>query len=172
MMVVRRDGHQNRVYYHCSKYFRPRAENPCNYGRFVPGTWDDLVWDLTCALLSDDAWSYLQLASGKSKDGDIANLVRLQQSRISQAQARMAKVHEGFEGSIYSLNQAKLRIAELEDTIATAGEEIRRLQKETKRPDVGAADMEAVTRELEALREDNLGQAGFEEKLECIPQRI
>ena len=43
-MIVRRNGQQHRVYYHCSKYFRPWSDGPCNYRRFFPGTLDDLIW--------------------------------------------------------------------------------------------------------------------------------
>ena len=44
-MAVRRGGHTRRVYYYCSRYCRPWADNPCSYNKFIPGTWDDLVWE-------------------------------------------------------------------------------------------------------------------------------
>ncbi|MFH1483970.1 MAG: recombinase family protein [Chloroflexota bacterium] len=168
-MVVRRDSRQERIYYHCSKYFRPWTENPCNYTRFVPGNWDDLIWDLTCALLEDDAWLEVQLGSRQSQDESVAKLVRLSQYKITQAQGKIAKVQEGFEGGIYSLDEARRRIAEHEDAIARAAREIQRLQKETMNiSGMATADIEAARQEMKALRDKNLNQATFEEKLDII----
>lgn len=119
-MVVRRNGRQHHVYYHCSKYFRPWDENSCNYRRFVPGTWDDIVWGDICAWLRDDAWIDQQLTSEQAQDENIAKLIRLGEFKKSQAVARIAKVQEGFESGIYSLDEAKKRIAEHQANIAKA----------------------------------------------------
>jgi len=167
-MVVRRDGRQQRVYYHCSKYFRPWADNPCSYNKFVPGTWDDLVWDCVYALLKNDVWLEQQLASEQSQDENMAKLLKLHRYKISQAQSKIARVREGFEGGIYSLDEAKQRIAECEAAIAKAEQEAKRLQTEMNRSDAGAADIEAVKRQLKALRERNLEDASFEDKLDMI----
>ncbi len=167
-MVVRRDGRQQRVYYHCSKYFRPWAENPCSYSKFVPGTWDNLVWDCVYALLNDDVWLEQQLASEQSQDENMTKLLKLHQYKISRAQSKIARVREGFEGGIYSLDEAKQRIAECEAAIAKAEQESKRLQTEMNRCDAGAADIEAVNRQLKALRERNLEDASFEDKLDMI----
>ena len=167
-MVVRRDGRQQRVYYHCSKYFRPWAENPCSYNKFVPGTWDDLVWDCVYALLKNDVWLEQQLASEQSQDENMAKLLKLHRYKISQAQSKIARVREGFEGGIYSLDEAKQRIAECEAAIAKAEQEAKRLQTEMNRSDAGAADIEAIKRQLKALRERNLEDASFEDKLDII----
>lgn len=167
-MVVRRDGRQNRIYYHCSKYFRPWADNPCNYRKFVPGTWDDLVWGDICTWLRDDAWVEQQLMSEQSQDENVAKLIRLQQFRISQAQARIAKVQEGFEGNIYSLDEAMRRIADHQAAIAKAEEENQRLQENMKPSTSNNADIEALREELKALRDRNLDEATFEEKLDIV----
>jgi site-specific DNA recombinase len=167
-MVVRRDGRQQRVYYHCSKYFRPWADNPCSYNKFVPGTWDDLVWDCVYALLKNDVWLEQQLASEQSQDENMAKLLKLHRYKISQAQSKIARVREGFEGGIYSLDEAKQRIAECEAAIAKAEQEPKRLQTEMNRSDAGAADIEAIKRQLKALRERNLEDASFEDKLDII----
>ncbi len=167
-MVVRLDGRQQRVYYHCSKYFRPWADNPCSYNKFVPGTWDDLVWDCVYALLKNDVWLEQQLASEQSQDENMAKLLKLHRYKISQAQSKIARVREGFEGGIYSLDEAKQRIAECEAAIAKAEQEAKRLQTEMNRSDAGAADIEAVKRQLKALRERNLEDASFEDKLDMI----
>lgn len=167
-MVVRRDGRQNRVYYHCSKYFHTWAEEPYNYRRFIPGTWDELVWGDICTWLRDDAWVEQQLMSEQSQDENVEKLIRLQQLKISQARAKIAKVQEGFEGSIYSLDEAKKRIADLQETTAKAEDEIQRLQKAVRARHSSTADINATRDELKALRDRNLDAATFEEKLDIV----
>ena len=167
-MVVRRDGRQNRVYYHCSRYFRPWEENPCNYRRFIPATWDELVWGDICRWLRNDAWVEQQLASDLSQDGNTAKLVRLQQLKISQARGRIARVHEGFEGGIYTLEEARRRLAGLEESISRAEAESRRLQGGMRARASRPADLQAMRDELRALRDMNLDEASFEERLDII----
>ena len=167
-MVVRRDGHQNRVYYHCSKYYRPWTENPCSYRKFIPGTWDDLIWGDICTWLRDDSWLEQQLVSEQSQGENTAKLCRLQQFKVSQARARVAKVQEGFEGSIYSLDEAKRRLAAHQVTIAKAESEIQRLETNMKASTSGKANIETIREELKTLRDKNLDQVSFEEKLDMI----
>lgn len=167
-MVVKRDGHQNRVYYHCSKYFRPWVENPCNYSKFVPGNWDDLVWSDICIWLRDDAWVEQQLTSEQSQDENTGKLIRFQQWNISQTKAKIAKVQAGFEGGIYTLDEAKRRIAGYQETIAEAEKEIQRLQESMKARSGGRLDIETMREELKTLRDRNLEEATFEEKLDIV----
>jgi hypothetical protein len=167
-MVVRRDGRQNRVYYHCSKYFHTWAEEPCNYRRFIPGTWDELVWGDICTWLRDDAWVEQQLMSEQSQDENVEKLIRLQQFKIFQARAKIAKVQEGFEGSVYSLDEAKKRIANLQETTAKAEDEIQRLQQAVRARRSSTADINATREELKALRDRNLDATTFEEKLDIV----
>jgi DNA invertase Pin-like site-specific DNA recombinase len=167
-MVVRQGGHQKLVYYHCSRYYQPWAKEPCNYKRFIPGMWEDIIWQDICSWLRDDAWVEQQLASERSQDENVAKLIRFQQWQISHAQARIAKVQEGFEGSIYSLDEARRRIADYQATIAKAESEIRRLQESVKASISGKADIEAMSEELKALRDRNLDETTFEDKLDII----
>ena len=167
-MVVRRNGRQNRVYYHCSKYFRTWTDQPCHYRRFIPGTWDELVWGDICTWLRDDAWVEQQLMSEQSQDENVERLIRLQQLKIFQARAKIAKVQEGFEGGVYSLDEAKKRIADLQETIAKAEDEIRRLQKALQVKCSGTGDINAMREQLKALRDRNLDAATFEEKLDVV----
>jgi chromosome segregation ATPase len=146
---------------------RPWCIEQC-YNRFVPSSWDDYVWDCVYALLKDDAWLEQQLASGQSQGENMAKLLKLHRYKISQAQSKIARVREGFEGGIYSLDEAKQRVAECEAAIAKAEQESKRLQTEMNRYDAGAADIEATKRQLKALRERNLEDASFEDKLDMI----
>ena len=110
-MVVRRDGKYNRVYYHCSKHYRPWDKEACTYRRFIPGTWDETTWDFVCALLSDDAWIEEQVAVERSRKDNAAKLLEAEERKVVQIQAKIAKIQEGFEAGIYSIDEAKKRIS-------------------------------------------------------------
>jgi site-specific DNA recombinase len=167
-MVVRRGGHTRRVYYYCSRYCRPWVDNPCSYNKFIPGTWDDLIWEDICTWLRNDDWVEQQLASQECQDDNTAKLIKLQQWHISQAQAKIAKVQEGFDGGLYNLDEAKKRIAGYQATIAKAEDEMQRLQTRIKTPTSGIDDIVAMREELKVLRDRNLDHATFEEKLDIV----
>ena len=167
-MIVRRNGRQRRVYYYCSKYFRPWAESPCNYRKFLPGTLDDLIWDDLSALLRDDAWVEQQVASQQTQGENSRKLIRLQEYKISHAAARIAKVREGLEGGLYELDEAKARMAGHQAALAMAEEELRRLQVNTTSPALDVDELESLKEDLKSLRDKNLDQATFEEKLDII----
>ena len=167
-MTVRRNGQQHRVYYHWSKYFRPWADSTCNYRRFLPGTLDDLIWDDLSVLLTDDAWVEQQVISQQTQDKNSRKLIRLQQYKISQATARIAKVREGFEGGMYDLREAKARIDKHQAALDMAEGEVRRLQVEVASPASGMGDLESLKKLLRSLRDTKLHEATFEEKLDLI----
>ncbi len=167
-MVVRRHARQQRIYYYCSKYYRPWAENPCSYNKFVPGNWDDSVWDCVYALLNDDVWLEQQLASEQSQDENVTKLLRLHQYKISQAESKIVKIQEGFEGGIYTLDEAKRRIGEHKTAITRALQETKRIEKEMQTSSVSTADLEAAKRQLKGFRDRNLEDASFEDKLDII----
>jgi hypothetical protein len=83
-------------------------------------------------------------------------------------QDKVRKVQEGFEGGIYSLDEARKRIADHHAAIAKAEGEIQRLQKSMRASTYGRADIEAMRDELGALRDRNLDEAAFEEKLDIV----
>jgi hypothetical protein len=167
-MVVRRNGRQNRVYYHCSKYFHTWVEQPCSYRRFIPGTWDELIWQDICTWLRDDAWVEQQVISEQSQDDNVEKLIRLQQLKIFQARAKILKVQEGFEGNVYSLDEARKRIADLQEIIVKSEKEIQRLQEIVQAKRSSAADINVMREELKGLRDRNLDATTFEEKLDIV----
>ena len=167
-MVVRRAGHLNGVYYHCSRYFKSWVENPCNYRKFVPGAWDQLVWQDICSWLRTDSWVEQQLSSEQLQDENMEKLIRLQVLKISQAEARITKVQEGFEAGLYNLDEAKRRIDEHRATTAKAQREIQRLRERMKDSVSCTTDLEALREELKVLRDRNLDEATFEEKLDIV----
>ncbi len=167
-MVVRRAGHLNGVYYHCSRYFKSWVENPCNYRKFVPGAWDQLVWQDICSWLRTDSLVEQQLSSEQLQDENMEKLIRLQVLKISQAEARITKVQEGFEGGLYNLDEAKRRIDEHRATTAKSQREIQRLRERVKDSVSCTTDFEALREELKVLRDRNLDEATFEEKLDIV----
>ncbi len=166
-MVVRRCGRQNNVYYHCSKYFQPWRESPCNYRKFIPVTWEDMVWEDICRWLRNDTWVEQQLASEGSQDDNTDKLIRLQEYKLSQTKAKIEKVREGFEGGIYNIGEVRKRISDYQVIIARAEKEILRLQK-TRGATRSKVDNESLRQELKFLRDKNLEQATFEDKLDII----
>ena len=167
-MVVRRAGHLNGVYYYCSRYCRAWAENPCNYSRFIPGRWDQLIWQDICSWLRTDVLVEQQLSSEQLQNESLEKLVRMQQLKISQVEAKIARVQEGFEGELYSLYDAKRRIDEYRETSAKAEREIHRLRERINNSTSGTIDLEALREELKVLRDRNLDAASFEEKLDIV----
>ena len=164
-MVVRRNGRQNRVYYHCSRYFKPWAVDPCSYKRFVPATWDDLVWEDLCSILRDDTWVDQQLLHERAKGDDRDKLLGLLQTRKSRTEAHIRKVQEGYESGVYTIEEAKTRIADLRAAIIKAGEEIEGLQLRVgQRSKVARfATVDAMKNELKRLSpnppKDGLGDS-------------
>jgi len=54
MSVLRKKG-KDQVYYYCRAHYCPWLSEPCTFNRFVPGTWDDEIWEEISAMLSNDA---------------------------------------------------------------------------------------------------------------------
>ena len=169
-MVVRRDGRQKGVYYHCTSYFRPWAKVRCSYHRFIPAKiWDEVVWNDICSFLRDDRWVRQQLASQESQDLNIDKLLRLQEFKIKGAETKIERVREGFEADppLYNLAEAQRRTAIHQETISKAQAEIKRLQEFMKpiAKGVGIRDLQGA---LQELRDKNLDDASFDSKLELI----
>lgn len=169
-MAVRRYKRQDeRTYYFCSRYFRPWADKPCSYPRFVPSTWwDDYVWDAVCALLQDDAWLERELSSNQSGDTNASKMIRLQEQKISQTRGKITRIRDGYERDLYTIEEAQRRINEHESVIAKAELEIRKLQKRIAPLQTSEADLEALKNRLSKLRAKNLDSATFEERREVI----
>ena len=167
-MVVRRNGKLNRVYYYCSKYFKKWAENPCTYSKFIPGSWDDVVWMDVCTLLRDDTWIERELKARQSTGSDVEKLIRLEEFKVTQAKAKIAKIQEGFEGGLYDLEEAKRRTASYHDAITKAADELKRLTSLGGLPVSEGFSNESFRQELRALRDSTLDGATFEEKIELV----
>ncbi len=169
-MVVRRYKRQDeRTYYYCSRYFRPRTDRHCSYCRFMPSIWwDDHVWDAVCALLEDDAWLERGVSSMQSGNGSTSKMIGLQEQKISQAKGKITRIRDGYERGIYGIEEAQRRIKEHEGIVHKAELETRKLQKRMASPEASQVDLEIFRNRLDSLRAKNLEKATFEEKREVM----
>ena len=164
-VLSRRNG---RVYYYCRSHYRSWAKDPCPYNTFVPATWDDKIWSEICHLLKDDTWVERQLAVELRKNEGAERLIRLQQLRIQQAEAKLRRVEQGFDGGFYTLEEARGRKSEYHQRTEEARQEIARLRAQAEAQGI-SRDMAAALRdELRALRSRNLEEAPFQERAEVI----
>ena len=95
MSVMLRKKGSDQVYYYCRAHYCKWIKDPCTYSHFVPGTWDDELWEEICAMLSSGIWLEQQLKTELSHCTDLDKLVRLEQLKINQAKQRISKVQEG-----------------------------------------------------------------------------
>jgi hypothetical protein len=167
MSVLRKRG-TDQVYYFCRAHYRPWLRNPCTFNRFVPGTWDDEIWGEICAIMGTDTWLEQQFSAELSYSADLEKLVRIEQLKVSQAKLRVSKVQEGWEKGFYTPEEMQAKLAEHRQAVARAETEIARLQKQIASKGLGALETELLRQELKALRDRNLMESAFEEKLDLI----
>jgi DNA invertase Pin-like site-specific DNA recombinase len=168
MSVLLRDKGSDQVYYHCRAHYCRWIKDPCTYNKFVPGTWDDEVWEEICSMLSSDAWLEQQLATELSQSADLEKLIRMEQLKISQAKLRVSKVQEGWEKGFYTPEEVQTKITEHRQAIARAESEIGRLRKQMANRSLSAIEAELLRQELKALRDQNLLEATFEQRVDLI----
>jgi len=168
MSVLLRDKGSYQVYYHCRAHYCRWIKDPCTYNKFVPGTWDDEVWEEICSMLSSDAWLEQQLVTELSQSADLEKLIRMEQLKISQAKLRVSKVQEGWEKGFYTPDEVQTKLTEHRQAIARAESEIGRLRKQMANRSLSAIEAELLRQELKALRDQNLLEATFEQRVDLI----
>ena len=115
-----------------------------------------------------------QLISEQSQDENTEKLIRFEQFKISQARGKIARIQEEWEAaesgkpSLYAVGEAREKVARLRKAIADSEKETERLRERMRAVGTGLNDVEAMRRELEVLRDKNLDNATFEEKLDVI----
>jgi hypothetical protein len=92
----------------------------------------------------------------------------LEQVKITQAKIRIGKVQEGWEKGFYTPDEVRTRIAEHHGTIARAEAEIKRLQLQMTDKDLSTIEAEVLREQFRSLRDRNLRQAAFEEKVDLV----
>jgi len=165
MAVMRRKN--GRIYYYCRSRYCKWLKDPCPYSSFVPGTWDEGIWQEVCELLRNDLWIEGQLAVELNNSGEIEKLIRLQEHKIDNYQGKIRKIEDGFEGGLYTLEEAKLRKRKSQEAIDAA-----RLEIETLRKQIGSSftpdGVEKLRLELKNLQDRNMIEASFEKRLDFV----
>jgi DNA invertase Pin-like site-specific DNA recombinase len=167
MSILRKDG-GNQIYYYCRAHYCAWIKDPCTYNRFVPGTWDQDIWEEIASMLSNDARLDQQLTAELSQSVDLEKLIRLEQFKINEAKTRVSKVQEGWEKGFYTPAEVHNKLAEHHEVIARAESEIERLHAQMANKGLSAVEAELLWRELKELRDRNLQDATFEGKSDLI----
>jgi DNA invertase Pin-like site-specific DNA recombinase len=167
MSVLRKKG-SDQVYYYCRAHYCSWLKDPCTYSRFVPGTWDDEIWEEISTMLSSDAWLEQQLTTELSQSTDLEKLVKLEQLKISQAKLRISKVQEGWEKGFYTPEEVQTKLTEHREVIARAESGISRLRKQMSNRGINIFEAEVLRQELKELRDRNLMQSTFDERVDLV----
>jgi hypothetical protein len=167
MSVLRKKG-GDQVYYYCRAHYRPWLQDTCIFNRFIPGTWDNEIWEEICAIMSSDTWLEQQLATELAHSADLEKLIRMEQLKISQIELRVGKVQEGWEKGFYTPEEVRAKLGEHRQAIARAESEIGRLNKQMTNRSLSAIEAELLRQELNALRDRNLMESTFEERTDLV----
>jgi len=92
----------------------------------------------------------------------------MEQLKISQAKLRVSKVQEGWEKGFYTPDEVQTKLTEHRQAIARAESEIGRLRKQMANRSLSAIEAELLRQELKALRDQNLLEATFEQRVDLI----
>ncbi|HXY74936.1 MAG TPA: hypothetical protein VEH58_06395, partial [Dehalococcoidales bacterium] len=140
--------------------------NVCSFNKFVSARWDEYVWDCVHALLDDDSWLEEQLTAEKDHRNASVKLINAEKKRVELLQTKITRVQSGYEEGIYSTADARNRINVFQHTITLAQAEINKLEHQSENSN--CTIVENFRQELQSLRENNLNNATFEEKLNLI----
>jgi len=165
MAVMRRRN--GREYYYCRSRYSKWLKDPCPYSSFVPGKWDTQIWHEICGLFKDDAWIEQQLAVGLDSSREVEKLVRLQEHKINTYRGKIRKVEEGFEGGLYTLEEAKLRKQKSLEASNAAQAEINTLKMQIG-TNFTTDGVKSLKLELKGFQNRNLKGANFEECLNLV----
>ncbi|GAJ04142.1 unnamed protein product, partial [marine sediment metagenome] len=117
--------------------------------------------------IENDVWIEQQLSTEVDNSREIEKLIRLQEHKINTYQGKIRKVEEGFEGGLYTLEEAKLRKQKSQEAINSAQVEIGTLRRQTGNS-FTSDGVEKLRLELKNLQSRNLKEAGFEERLNLV----
>jgi hypothetical protein len=168
MSVMLREKSFDQVYYYCRAHYCRWIKDPCTYNRFIPGTWDDEIWEEICSMLSSDAWLEQQLTVELSQSTDLEKLIKLEQHKISQAKLRISKVQDGWEKGFYTPDEVHTKLTENREAIARAESEIGKLREQMSNRGLDIFEAEILRQEFKELRDRNLQESTFEEKADLV----
>jgi len=119
-------------------------------------------------MLENDLWIEQQLAVEFDRSNDIEKLIRLQEHKINTYQGKIRKVEEGFEGGLYTIEEAKLRKQKSQEAINAAQVEIDTLKKQLNASGFTLDGIENLRLELKSLQNRNMEEVNFEERLDLV----
>ena len=166
MAVMRRRN--SRIYYYCRARYSKWLKDPCPYSRFVLATWDNEIWQEICEMLKNDLWIEQQLVVELDRSNDIEKLVRLQEHKINTYHGKIRKVEEGFEGGLFTIEEAKLRKQKSQEAINTVQLEINTLKAQLNAGGFTPDAVKSLRLELKNLQNRNMAEASFEERLDLV----
>ena len=156
------------VFYHCRAHYCTWMDNPCQYRRFIPSTWDDDIWQQVCVLLQDDSWIDEQISTELNKGRDFDKLIQQQKKRIDRCLSKTQKVEEGYDGGFYSLEEAKTKKGQYQIEIDKIQVEIADLKTKKNEQGLSPDNVRSLRQELERLRDRNIREATFEQKSDLL----
>ena len=118
--VMRKGADSNEVFYYCQAHCCSWIKNPCNFRKFIPGTWEDSIWVEICHLFKDDAWLEAQLGQEQNRLQDKDKLIRVEENKINQANQKLSRIQDGWEKGFYSVAEMGSKVKELRRIIASA----------------------------------------------------
>jgi hypothetical protein len=166
-MVLKRVGKSEKFYYLCSRLTRALEKEHCAYRRFVPGAWDESVWDCVYAILKQDSWIQEKLTGIKKENHDVDKSIKMEQQKILQYQNKITKIREGFEGGLYNLEESKSKVNSILETIKNTEAEISRLVR-LSGGQKNQINVDEFKKKLEKIAQINLDKATFSEKRDII----
>ena len=103
----------------------------------------------------------------QNKDETLAGS-SVQETKMAQMKHQIAKVQEGFEGEIYTLEEAQSRTLQLQVSIKDVEGETERLRRRAGAGPHTEGQLRAAREELARLRDRNMDEASFDERQEII----
>ena len=97
----------------------------------------------------------------------VEKLGRLQEQKINTYQSKTGKIEEGFDGGLYTLEEAKIRKQKSQEAIDIAQIEINNLRRQISNS-FTRDSVEKLRLELTSLQSKNLEEAGFEERINLV----
>jgi len=122
---------------------------------------------LVHTVVSFPAWIEQQLAVGLDSSREVEKLVRLQEHKINTYRGKIRKVEEGFEGGLYTLEEAKLRKQKSLEASNAAQAEINTLKMQIG-TNFTTDGVKSLKLELKGFQNRNLKGANFEECLNLV----
>jgi hypothetical protein len=116
----------------------------------------------------DYVWLDQQLGVELSQSADLEKLIRMEQFKISQAEAKVTKVQEGWEKGFYTPEETQTKLAEHREAIAKAESEIVRLRDQMMNRGLNIVEAELLRCELKEIRDRNLQESTFEERANLV----